>query len=137
MISQARIPGGGAGNQLDCVDRKAGRFEQTAILGNGGEVVVFDHQFREAVMRECSVQGHSNGGYVSVSAHFCDEASTGLKRISDAAQEGRLIMNPMERGVGKDGVKFAMKGELGGVDDLRCDAAIASCIDHLRGCIDA
>ena len=34
---------GGAGNQLDGVDGEAGRFEEAAILGNGGEVVVFDH----------------------------------------------------------------------------------------------
>ena len=37
----------------------------------------------------------------------------------------------------KTASKRRWKGELSGVDDLRCDAAIAGCVDHFRGCIDA
>ena len=60
----------------------------------------------------------------------------GLRDVSDTTEQGWLIVNPMEGGVGKYGVETAVEGKLSGVDDLRCDAALAGGVDHFRGCID-
>ncbi len=88
-------------------------------------------------MGEGSVQRDADGGDVSVSSHFGNEASAGLERVGDTTEKGGLIVNPMEGGVGKYGIEMAVERELSGVDDLRCDAAIAGGFDHLRRCIHA
>lgn len=116
---------GGAGDDFDGLDGEAGGREKAAVgigrgvEGGGGGLGV------DAVGGEDGLEGDSDGCDVGVTAHFGYEAAAGAEGLVNGGEGGGLACggDPMECGVGEDGVELVFVGE--GFDGVMVDVEAA------------
>jgi hypothetical protein len=73
-----------------------------------------------------------------VAAQLAHEPSSGHQGAK-CARDRRvwIVLYPVQRGIGKDGVKFVLEGERSRVHHFRIQTAPSSGGDHVRGTVDA
>ncbi len=75
----------------------------------------------------------ADGGDIAVAAHFGDESAAGAEGAVDAGECDLLAGDagdPVEGGVGEDGVELVFVGEGGGVVLLDSETALAGGGEH-------
>ena len=116
----------GAGDEVDGLDGEASAFEEAAVDGGGGVEAGRGCFGVDVEGCEGGLECGADGGDVAVAAHLGDETATGAKGSVDAGECGLLAGDagdPVEGGVGEDGVELVLVGEGGGVvllDDGDC-----------------
>ena len=81
----------------------------------------------------------ADGGDVALASHLGDETATGLEGAEDAGEDEWLLGGgePVEGGVGEDGIELVFVGQVGGVVVVDVEIAQAGCGDHGGGAVDS
>ena len=132
-VEPAGHAGGGQrgrpGDELDPLDGEAVTFKARLVSG-GGRIVVGRRSVGQSVACQHGRGSHLDGGDIAVAAHLGDKAPAGAKRAPDAGHHGVVIDDPVQDGVGKDGVELLGKGQRLGVAHARVDSAAARRLEH-------
>ena len=88
---------------------------------------------------EDGLEGGADGGDVAVAAHLGDETAVGAEGSVNAGEGGLLAGDagdPVEGGVGEDGVELLVEGEGGGIVLLDVEVALTGGGEHGGGGVD-
>lgn len=123
----------GTGDQVDGLDGEVGGLEQAAVDGGRGVEAGCGGFGVDVEGRQRSLQRGADGGDIALAAHFGDESAAGAEGSVDAGECGLLsgdAGDPMEGGVGEDGVESVFVGEIGRVVLLDSKTALAGGGEH-------
>ena len=131
---------GGTRDQVDGLDGEAGGFYEAAVDGRC-RVETGCYCFGVNVEGcKSGLECGADGGDITVAAHLGDEAAPGAEGPVDAGERGLLAGkagDPVEGGVGEDGVELVIVGERGRVVLLDLKVALACGSEHSGGGVDA
>ncbi|MCU1319400.1 MAG: hypothetical protein JWP98_918 [Edaphobacter sp.] len=99
------------------MDGEARFFEEAAVDGCGGIEGGCCGFGVNAEGSEGGLEGGADGGNVALASHLGDEAASGTQSSADVGEGGLLAGDsgdPVESGVGEDGVELIFVGEVGG-----------------------
>ena len=112
-------------------------FEESAVDG-WGWVEGFGCGFGVDVEGcEGGLECGADGGDVALASHLGYETTAWLEGAIDAVEGERLLRGrePVECGVGEDGVELVFIGKVGGVVVVDVEIALAGCGDHGGGAV--
>lgn len=130
---------GGTRNEVDGLDSKSGGFEQAAVDGGGREEAGSCGFGVDIEFADDRLKGGADRGDIAMAAHFSDKTSAAAQGIMDTRERRGLSCggNPMESGVGEDGVELAGIRQGIGAIKFYFNVALASGGNHGRRGIDA
>ncbi len=81
---------------------------------------------------EGGLESDADGGDVALASHFGYETAAGLEGAVDAGEDEGLLCGgePVEGGVGEDGIELVFVGQVGGVVVVDVEIAQAGGGDH-------
>jgi len=129
-----------ARDDLNGLNGEASFFEQAAIDRGAGVEGGRCGFSVDVEGREGGLEGGADGGDVALSAHLRDEAAAGAEGAVDASEKGLLTGDsgdPVEGGVGEDGVELLVVREAGCALQLDVEIAQAGSGEHGGGAVHA